>query len=251
MRVLCHRSLVTAVLPLMLVCVAGAQQTLKTTDSATNAPAVPSAHGKGKHSNSSSPPKTSDATAADAKTLGKNAYDYGLPAEDGKNLPLSTFKGKVLLIVNLARMSTYASQLSGLQKLNDTFKDKGLVILGVPSSDFGNAEPGTPAEIAKAYAEAKVTFPVMQVSTLTGVHELPLFEYLTKDKAIKDDGLHWNYTKFLVDRKGNVIVRFPPEVGPDSLEMIATVQEVVDGTWKPKKAPEKKEEEGGADDDDE
>lgn len=182
----------------------------------------------------------SDGPREGARAEGKQptAYDFGLPTSDGKNLPLSDFKGKVLLIVNLGRQSSYNAQLAGLQKLSDTFKDKGLVVIGVPSDDFGKAEPGTDADVAKFYADAKVSFPVMQRSTLTGVHQLPLFGYLASNKAIPDDGLHWNYTKFLVDRKGKVIVRFSPEVAPDSLEMLATVQEVLDGTWKPKKPSE-------------
>ena len=165
----------------------------------------------------------------------KLAYDFGLPTQDGKNAPLSEFKGKVLLIVNLGRQSSYAAQLPALEKLADSWKEKGLVVIGVPSNDFGAAEPGTDADIAKAYTDAKVNFLVTAKSSLTGVHELPLFEYLAKSKAVPDDGLHWNYTKFIVDRKGKVILRFGPDVAPDSLEMQAAVQEVLDGTWKPKK----------------
>lgn len=168
----------------------------------------------------------------------KTVYDFGLPAEDGKNLPLSEFKGKVLLIVNLGRESSYADQLAGLQKLSDTYKDKGLVVIGVPSDEFGAAEPGKEEEIAKYYANAKVTFPITQLSTLTGVHQLPLYDYLVKNKAITGNGLHWNYTKFLVDRKGKPIVRFGPDVAPDSLEMKANILEALDGTWKPKKPDE-------------
>ena len=188
-------------------------------------------------------------SGADKNAKDQTVYAFGLPTEDGKNLPLSEYKGKVLLIVNLGRESTYAAQLPALQKLSSSFKDKGLVVIGVPSNDFGNAEPGTAPEVAKYYTDAKVDFPVMQVSPLTGVHELPLFTYLTKAKAIPNDGLHWNYTKFLVDRKGNVIVRFPPDVEPDSLQMTATVQEVLDGTWKPKKADTGKQEDAADDDD--
>ncbi len=208
---------------------------------------------KAKHIDKKSPTaEDSDAPSADQKapdSKEQTAYAFGLPTADGKNLPLSEYKGKVLLVVNLGRQSSYAAQLPALEKLSDTFKDKGLVVLGVPSNDFGNAEPGTPADIAKYYADAKVTFPVMQVSSLTGVHELPLFSYLSKNKAVENDGLHWNYTKFLVDRKGKVILCFPPEVAPDSLAMMATVQEVLDGTWKPKKA--EAHDKADADDDDE
>lgn len=215
-----------------------------------------SKHGKAAKKAAADAAKPTKDTAADgaAKSGGEGkdqtVYAFGLPTEDGRNLPLSDYKGKVLLIVNLGRESTYASQLPALEKLSSSFKDKGLVVIGVPSNDFGAAEPGTAPEVAKYYTDAKVDFPVMQVSSLTGVHELPLFTYLTKAKAVSNDGLHWNYTKFLVDRKGNVIVRFAPEVEPDSLQMMATVQEILDGTWKPKKSGAGKGEEAAGDDDD-
>ena len=182
----------------------------------------------------------------------QTAYVFGLPTADGKNLPLSTYKGKVLLIVNLGRQSGFNEQMPALEKLSATFKDKGLVVIGVPSNDFGNAEPGTPAEVAKYYSDAKVDFPVMGVSSLTGVHELPLFTYLAKNKAVPDDGLHWNFTKFLVDRNGKLVARFSPEVAPDTPELTATVREVLDGTWKPKKADKgAKDGDGDGEDDDE
>ena len=221
---------------------------------ATTDPGAGSKHAKApKKTSTPAPPHAGDDAGASGAPKGEDeknrtVYAFGLPTADGKNLPLSSFKGKVLLVVNLGRQSSYAAQLPALEKLSDTFKDKGLIVIGVPSNDFGNAEPGTPAEVAKFYADAKVNFPVMQVSSLTGVHELPLFEYLAKNKAVENDGLHWNYTKFLVDRNGKVVVCFSPEVAPDSLAMMATVQEVLDGTWKPKK-PEGKDKPSDEDDD--
>ena len=212
----------------------------------TDPPAhVPARHGEATKKNAS---MTGDATHATSSKDAKDetAYVFGLPTADGKNLPLSEYKGKVLLIVNLGRQSGFNEQLPALEKLSTSFRDKGLVVIGVPSNDFGNAEPGSPAEVAKFYSDAKVDFPVMGLSKLTGVHELPLFTYLAKNKAVPDDGLHWNYTKFLVDRNGKVVARFSPEVAPDTPELTATVQEVLDGTWKPKKAPDK----GAKDDED-
>lgn len=190
--------------------------------------------------------ESSDASKTAAQP--QNAYDFTLPSQDGKNIQLSDFKGKVLLIVNLARDSSYASQLAELEKLNQTWKDKGLVIIGVPSNDFGNCEPGSDADITKAYSDAG--FLVTARSTLTGVHELPLFTYLADSKSVPNDGLHWNYTKFIVDRKGNVILRFGPEVDPSSLDLTAPLEEVIDGTWKAKKSEKPKVEEAGDDDSD-
>ncbi len=180
----------------------------------------------------------------------KTAYDYELPGADGKALKMSTFKDKVVLIVNLGRGSSYNAQLPALQKLSETYKAKGLVVIGVPSNEFGAAEPGTDAEIQKSYAEAKVTFTVTPVSSLTGVQELPLFAYLTKGKTVPPGGaVHWNYTKFLIDRQGKVVARFEPDAAPDSPEMLTTVDQVIRGSFKPHK-DEPKDEAGGDENDD-
>jgi len=167
----------------------------------------------------------------------KTAYDYYLPGPDGKDVPLSDFKGKYILVVNVARKSSYAEQLPALVKLADADKDKGLVVIAVPSNEFGAAEPGTNADIQKAYADAKVDFRIMGVSKLTGDDELPFFTYLTKGSAVPAGGnVHWNYTKFVIDKTGKVIARFEPDVAPDSLEMRATMDEILAGTYKPKGA---------------
>jgi glutathione peroxidase len=166
----------------------------------------------------------------------KTAYDFYLPGPDGKNVPLSDYKGKYILIVNLGRKSSYSDQLPALVKLYDTYKSKGLVVIGVPSDEFGAAEPGTDAEIQKAYADAKVDFPIMAVSKLTGDDQLPFFGYLTKGAAAPAGGdIAWNYTKFIIDQKGAVVARIDPDVKPDSDEMMAIIDEVLAGTYKPDK----------------
>ncbi len=180
----------------------------------------------------------------------KNAYDFTLPGADGKDVPVSSFKGKYILIVNLARKSTYSEQLVALIKLNDTYKDKGLLVIGVPSDQFGLAEPGKPDEILKAYTDAKVDFPVMAVSKVAGDDELPLYGYLTKSKDAPPGGaVHWNYTKFIIDKDGKVIARFDPDVTPDSAEMRATIDQVLAGTYKLPKTDEKPGAKPAADDD--
>jgi glutathione peroxidase len=171
----------------------------------------------------------------------KNAYDYNLPGADGKDIPLSNYKGKYILVVNLGRKSSYNDQLPALIKLNDTYKDKGFIVIGVPSDDFGAAEPGTNPEIQKAYADAKVDFPITGISKLSGEEELPFYVYLTKSKSAPPGGpIHWNYTKFIVDKKGNVIARLSPDVAPDSPEMLSTIDQILDGRYKPKKTGEGK-----------
>lgn len=186
---------------------------------------------------------------ADAKSE-KTIYDYALPQTNGTDLPLAAFRGKYLLIVNLGRKSTYNEQLTALVTLYDRYKDKGLVVLGVPSNDFGAAEPGTPAEILQAYTDAKVNFPIMSVSKLTGDAGLPLFMYLTKSKGAPAGGpVHWNFTKFVVDRQGMIVARFDPDVTPDSPEMLATLDEILLGTYKPANSKDKPPVDEGNDDD--
>ncbi|WP_263373837.1 glutathione peroxidase [Granulicella aggregans] len=183
----------------------------------------------------------------------KTAYDYVLPGADGKDVPLTNFKGKYILIVNLARKSSYNAQLAALEKDYETYKDKGLVVIGVPSNDFGAAEPGKDPEIQKAYADAKVTFPVMAVSKLAGDDVIPFYLYLTKSKDAPAGGpVHWNYTKFFVNKEGKVIARLGQDVTPDSPEMISTIEQILDGRYKPKKGgKEGPPSDGGGDDDDE
>ena len=188
-------------------------------------------------------PKQKSGASADAKDAvkkpkpDKTAYDYVLPGPDGKDVPLTNFKGKYIVVVNLARKSSYNAQLSALEKDYETYKDKGIVVIGVPSNDFGAAEPGKDSEIQKAYADAKVTFPVMGVSKLVGDETIPFFLYLTKSKDAPAGGpVHWNYTKFIVNKEGKVIARLGPDVTPDSPEMISTLEQILDGRFKPKKA---------------
>jgi glutathione peroxidase len=158
----------------------------------------------------------------------KSIYSFELPGPDGKGISLSAYRGKVLLLVNLGRKSSYNDQLPSLIKLSDKFKDQGLVVVGIPSNDFGAAEPGTDADIQKVYkTDDKVPFLVTARAVLTGDQKLPLYDYLTKNKdtAIGGD-VHWNFTKFLIDRKGKIISRLDPEVTPDSAEMLSTLDDV-------------------------
>ena len=171
--------------------------------------------------------------AAD-KASDKVAYDFELPGPDGKGVPLSAYKGKTLLIVNLGHKSSFASQIAALNKMNEQFKDKGLVIIGVPSNEFGDAEPGTDAEIQKIYHdEDKVTFPIMAKSKLDGDDALPLFEFLEKAQLADTGPVHWNFTKFIIDKTGKPVVRIDPAVSPDSPEMQTVVTQVLEDRYKP------------------
>ena len=181
-------------------------------------------------------------TSADIKQIQnsyneKSAYAYSLPNATGKDTPVASFKGKYVLIVNLARKSSYADQLPSLIKLSERFRDRGLVVIGIPSNDFGASEPGTDQEIQKAYADAKVSFPVMSVSKIIGDDRIPLYGYLTDSKDAPNGGaVHWNYSKFILDKDGKVIARLEPAVSPDSPEMISTIDDILAGKYKAKQS---------------
>ena len=142
--------------------------------------------------------------------------------------------------------------MPGLIKLNDAYKTKDVIVIGVPSNDFGAGEPGTGPEIQKAYAEAKADFPVMGLSKVSGDDQLPFYLFLTKGKTVPPGGpVHWNYTKFIIDKKGTVLARLDPDVAPDSPEMYSTLDQILDGKFKPKKVGAKPDAPAEGDDDDE
>ncbi len=165
----------------------------------------------------------------------KGLYDYSLVAFDGKEVPLSMFKDKVVLVVNLASKSIFKEQIPQLEELQKKYKDQGLVVVGVPCNDFGAQEPGTDAEIQKTYTnEFHVSFLVFAKASVRGKDQAALYGFLTKDKKGGTGGdVHWSYTKFVVDRSGKVVARFEPDVAPNSPKLGATIEEVLAGKFKP------------------
>jgi glutathione peroxidase len=153
-------------------------------------------------------------------------YSFTLNSIDGQPAPLADYKGKVILVVNVASQCGYTPQYSALESIYEKYKDKGFVILGFPANNFGAQEPGTNEEI-KTFCTRKysVTFPIYSKISVKGADQTPLYTYLTKDtpEPIRGD-IKWNFTKFLVDRNGNVVQRFEPAVTPDSKEMTAAIE---------------------------
>jgi glutathione peroxidase len=153
-------------------------------------------------------------------------YTFTLNSIDGQPTPLANYKGKVVLVVNVASQCGYTPQYSALEATYEKYKDKGFVILGFPANNFGAQEPGTNEEI-KTFCTRKysVTFPMYSKISVKGADQAPLYAYLTKDTGTGISGeIKWNFTKFLVDRNGNVVQRFEPEVTPDSKEVIAAIE---------------------------
>jgi len=153
-------------------------------------------------------------------------YTFTLNSIDGQPAPLGNYKGKVVLVVNVASQCGYTPQYSALEATYEKYRDQGFVILGFPANNFGAQEPGTNEEI-KTFCTRKysVTFPMYSKISVKGADQAPLYAYLTKDTGTGISGeIKWNFTKFLVDRNGNVVQRFEPEVTPDSKEVIAAIE---------------------------
>jgi glutathione peroxidase len=158
--------------------------------------------------------------------LAANIYDFTLPSIDGQPMPLAEFKGKVVLVVNVASRCGYTPQYSALEALYEKYKDQGFVIVGFPANNFGAQEPGSNEEI-KTFCSRKynVTFPLYSKVSVKGDDQTPLYQYLTKQTAPAVAGeIKWNFTKFLVDRNGNVVQRFESAVTPDSKDVVSAVE---------------------------
>src|SRR5271168_5078127 len=142
-----------------------------------------------------------------------NVYDFTLNSIDHQPVSLSSYHGKALMLVNVASKCGYTPQYAALEKLYTTYKDKGLVIVGIPANNFMSQEPGTDAEI-KTFCTNKynVTFPMMSKVSVKGEDQAPLYAFLTDkstDPKFAGD-IKWNFTKFLFDRNGKPVARFEP-----------------------------------------
>ena len=154
-----------------------------------------------------------------------SVHEFSLTTIDGKPAPLSAYKGKAVLLVNVASKCGYTKQYSGLQALYEKYKDKGLVIVGVPANNFGGQEPGTNEEIATFCSRNyNVTFPMMSKVSVKGDDMIPLYGYLTQSTG---GDVKWNFTKFLVDKDGKIANRFESKVTPESPETAAAVEKAL------------------------
>ena len=157
---------------------------------------------------------------------GSGLYSFTLNSIDGKPSPLGEYKGKVVMIVNVASQCGYTPQYSALESIYEKYKGQGFVILGFPANNFGAQEPGTNEEI-KTFCTRKynVSFPMYAKISVKGADQAPLYSYLTKETGAGISGdIKWNFTKFLVDRNGNVVQRFEPAVTPDSKEVTEAIE---------------------------
>lgn len=148
-------------------------------------------------------------------------YDFNVTTIDGAITDLSSYQGKVILVVNVASKCGFTDQYEGLEELYRDFGDKGLVILGFPCNQFGSQEPGTEKEI-KTFCRLNygVSFPMFAKIDVNGSAAHPLYTYLKEERTgvLGSSTIKWNFTKFLVDREGNVVQRFAPSTKPLDLE---------------------------------
>jgi len=154
-------------------------------------------------------------------------YDFKATTIDGDEQSLADYKGKAMLIVNVASKCGFTPQYKGLEAVYERYKDQGLVVIGFPANNFLGQEPGTNEEIKTFCSRTyNVTFPMYSKISVKGDDKAPLYQYLTDSNANPNTGgeIKWNFTKFLVGRDGKVIARFEPKVTPDSPEVTAAIE---------------------------
>lgn len=146
---------------------------------------------------------------------------------DGKDKSLSDFRGKVIMVVNTASFCGYTPQYKDLETIYQQYKDKGFIVIGFPANDFGKQEPGKDGDIA-AFCERNygVTFPMFSKISVKGDDIHPLYKYLTMETQFKEE-IGWNFTKFLVDKKGNVVAKFASKVKPTEKEVLVKIDELL------------------------
>jgi glutathione peroxidase len=162
-----------------------------------------------------------------ASAAATSVHEFKMKDIDGKEVDLSKYKGKTLLIVNVASFCGNTKQYKQLQELHEKYKEKGLAILGFPANEFGKQEPGTEAEIKEfCTTKYKVSFDMFSKIVVKGDGIHPLYAYLTSaDANAKTAGeVKWNFAKFLVDKDGKVIDRFAPGLMPDDKKVVEAIE---------------------------
>ncbi len=158
-----------------------------------------------------------------------SAHDFEFTSIDGKPLKLSEFSGRPVLVVNTASACGFTPQYKGLEALWRNYKERGLIVLGVPSNDFGRQEPGTESDI-KTFCETRygVTFPMTAKNTVIGTHAHPFYKWVVAE-AGEGAAPKWNFHKYLIDGKGALAAAFPSKVAPEDRVLIDAVDMALKG----------------------
>lgn len=162
------------------------------------------------------------------KSMEPKFYTFTMKTIDGKDRPLSDYKGKVIMVVNVASFCGNTPQYEQLEAIYKKYKDRGFVILGFPANNFAHQEPGSDSEI-KTFCEKNygVTFDMFSKISVKGNDIHPLYKYLTTQTDYKGD-IDWNFAKYLVDRHGNVVARYKAGMKPDEQVIISKINELLD-----------------------
>lgn len=153
-----------------------------------------------------------------------SAWDFNFDSIDGKPLALADYKGKAVLVVNTASQCGFTPQYKGLQALWSQYRDKGLVVLGVPSNDFGGQEPGSAAEIKKfCEVNFEVDFPLAAKQKVVGGEAHPFYRWVATELG-EGAAPRWNFHKYLIDAKGQIVGAYPSRVAPESEELRKAIE---------------------------
>ena len=161
---------------------------------------------------------------------GPSIYDFKVKDIDGAEVKLRKYRGNVLLVVNTASKCGYTPQYESLEATYEKYKDKRFFVLGFPTNNFANQEPGTDAEIKEfCTSKYKVTFPMFAKISVKGKDADPLYAYFTdlKINPVYGGDITWNFNKFLIDRKGKIVGRFSSKQTPDSPDVTAAIEEAL------------------------
>ena len=153
-------------------------------------------------------------------------YNFQFESIEGNNMPLKNYEGKVVLLVNTASMCGFTKQYSGLQELHEEYKDKGLIVLGVPSNSF--MQEHTSEDKVKDFCETNfnITFPMTKIEEVIGSEKHPLYEWLKREHGIKPK---WNFHKILIDKAGNIVNSYSSLTKPKSDKLIKIIEEKIKG----------------------
>lgn len=156
---------------------------------------------------------------------GSSVHNIKLNTIEGKPTSLGDYKGKVVLLVNVASQCGLTPQYKALQEIHQKYKDKGFTVIGVPCNDFGSQEPGTSEEIVEfCTSKYNVSFPLMEKLHVKGAEQHPLYARLTGKDAEFPGDIKWNFGKFLIGKVGKVLKRFEPQTKPDSAEVVQAIE---------------------------